>query len=128
MADISKLKNYRTIYKRYYEIDFDKSYVVHHIDFNRENNDISNLVLLPKELHEKYHTIINSITISIDKPKADGFIDIRLSNLNLTDYNFNMFKLLPEIILECSKWLYFKKYGYSVATQRFIWGKENGNI
>ena len=39
---------YREKYKRYYRIEFSKEYVVHHIDFDRENNDISNLLLLPK--------------------------------------------------------------------------------
>ena len=28
---------------------------IHHIDFNRENNDISNLVALPKKVHRDYH-------------------------------------------------------------------------
>ena len=55
MENINELKNYRLKYKRYYGIDFDKNYVVHHIDENRSNNDISNLVLMPLELHSKYH-------------------------------------------------------------------------
>ena len=44
--------SYREKYKRYYGIEFGKDFVIHHIDFDRENNDISNLVLLPRELHE----------------------------------------------------------------------------
>lgn len=30
---------------------------VHHIDNNHNNNDIRNLVLIPHELHQKYHTL-----------------------------------------------------------------------
>ena len=56
MKDINKLKDYREKYKRYYNIDFGSDFVVHHIDENRQNNDISNLLLLPRELHSKYHT------------------------------------------------------------------------
>lgn len=32
MKDINKLKDYRLKYKRYYDIDFDKDYAIHHID------------------------------------------------------------------------------------------------
>lgn len=56
MKDINQLKNYRLKYKRYYKIDFGSEYAIHHIDFNRKNNDISNLLLLPNDLHSKYHT------------------------------------------------------------------------
>lgn len=31
-------------------------YEIHHVDFNRENNDISNLVCIPKEEHHKIHS------------------------------------------------------------------------
>ena len=48
--------DYISIYKDATGIDFDSSnYEVHHIDEDRSNNDIENLVLLPKELHSKYH-------------------------------------------------------------------------
>lgn len=50
-----KNSNYRQLYKDYYGIDFDESMVVHHIDFDRTNNRIENLLLMPKELHAKYH-------------------------------------------------------------------------
>lgn len=55
------LKNYRTKYKRYYGIDFDSSYDVHHIDGNHENNNINNLLLLPKDLHQKYHELTQKL-------------------------------------------------------------------
>lgn len=106
------MANYRAIYKKYFGIDFDKNYVVHHMDFNRNNNDISNLLLLPKELHSKYHLIINALTICPEKPKADGFIDFRLSNVIITDYNFKIVALIPETIAECQKWLCYKRDNY----------------
>ncbi|MGN0451460.1 MAG: HNH endonuclease [Acutalibacteraceae bacterium] len=74
MKDMNAYKNYRTKYKRFYDINFDKSYHIHHIDFDRTNNDITNLLLLPGELHTKYHLIINAISICPEKPKADGII------------------------------------------------------
>lgn len=120
MKDTNKLKNYREKYKRYYGIDFGSEYSIHHIDFDRTNNDISNLLLLPKELHAKYHMILNAISICPDKPKADGFIDVRISNAMITDYNAKMFELLPETIAECNKWLKWKQERYSAAAQKII--------
>ena len=60
--------NYRRFYQERLGIILDQSYHVHHIDGNRQNNDIKNLVALPKKLHSKYHNqkvkydfVVNSI-------------------------------------------------------------------
>lgn len=47
--------NYRKLYAKHYGITIPPEYDVHHIDFNRNNNDIKNLILLPKELHQRIH-------------------------------------------------------------------------
>lgn len=47
--------DYRKEYKKHYGIDFGSDYQIHHIDFNHENNSIDNLILLPKELHQRLH-------------------------------------------------------------------------
>lgn len=121
---MKQLKDYRKIYKEYYKIDFGREYEIHHIDFNRENNNISNLLLLPKALHAKYHMVINAISISTEKPKADGFVDLRLSNSNITDYYASMFDLLPEIMSECNKWIEYKRYGYDNSVSQYIFKGE----
>lgn len=51
--------NYRKKYKDYFKIHFGSEYDIHHIDFNHENNDIDNLLLLPKKLHRKLHDAKN---------------------------------------------------------------------
>lgn len=48
-------ENYRKIYAEATGCEVPKNFDVHHIDFNRQNNDIQNLVALPKELHQRYH-------------------------------------------------------------------------
>ena len=51
-----KNTNYRKFYADYYGINWDhKRFQVHHIDGNRQNNSIENLVLLPTELHQLFH-------------------------------------------------------------------------
>ena len=49
---------YRNYYKKFFEIQFDNSFDVHHINGNREDNDIDNLLLLPKMLHRKLHIVL----------------------------------------------------------------------
>ena len=46
---------YRKYYCKYHGLDLSADYHVHHLDHNRENNHISNLVHLPLSLHARYH-------------------------------------------------------------------------
>lgn len=96
--------NYRKYYKNYYNIDFDKKYVVHHIDCNRENNNIHNLVLLPVELHIKYHNqkiIIENIEMPT-KICGNG-------NSGYSCYLYELKKFI-NILEECNKWYDYKMY------------------
>lgn len=56
---MAKKFNYRKYYKEYYGIDFGPEYHIHHMDFDKSNNDISNLLLLPGKLHSRYHFLLN---------------------------------------------------------------------
>jgi len=56
------MKDYRKYYAKYYGIKWDtKAFDVHHIDRDRENNDIRNLVLLPKSLHSELHRVYGEV-------------------------------------------------------------------
>ena len=35
---------------------------IHHMDHNRNNNEISNLVSIPRKLHKRYHAFYNFIS------------------------------------------------------------------
>ena len=52
---ISKFMNYIKIYENHTRHAVPVGYEIHHIDHNRENNEIQNLVLLPDTLHRAYH-------------------------------------------------------------------------
>lgn len=110
--------HYRIKYKKHFGIEFDENFEVHHIDLDRKNNDIDNLVLLPKELHEQYHSIINSISVCPEKPKADGIIDLRLNNALVTEYGAKSFELLPEVMAKCQRWYRLKLDGYPVRGRK----------
>ncbi len=49
------MANYRRIYEKHYGVKIPKDYDIHHIDEDRENNDPSNLLALPRQLHRKWH-------------------------------------------------------------------------
>jgi hypothetical protein len=63
--------NYRKFYEEKTGKKIPKDFDVHHIDLNRENNEIENLVAIPKHLHKKYHSLLCKIMplggIKIDK-------------------------------------------------------------
>ena len=108
MKDINKLKNYRLKYKRYYGIEFDGGYDVHHIDFDRSNNDIDNLLLLPSELHQKYHFYLNDLC-GPDWKSGKLELGTKLSWSGIGPYrNDEMVIGLIETIRECRKWIEYK--------------------
>lgn len=105
---MAKKFDYRQYYKDYYNIDFGSEYEVHHIDFDRSNNDINNLLLLPKPLHAKYHKLYPYIQSIIDDRALKAVIDIN----NGTTYYFDEMKSFCEIMIEINHWKLEKVEGY----------------
>ena len=114
MKDISQLKNYREKYKRYYGIEFDRKFVVHHIDENRENNDINNLLLLPLKLHSKYHTYKDMFKMIA----KDGLcLDLTYSGSTMLRMQLAYLDDFVEAWSEIQKWIEYKyraDMGYEV--------------
>lgn len=106
MKDISKLKDYKMKYKRYYGIDFDsKKYEIHHLDLNHNNNGIENLLLLPKDLHHKYHFYLSSV---VNQSIGNGRIHSSIQSSE--NYLINcLLKFIP-IYQECNKWYDYKLF------------------
>lgn len=104
------MKNYRKYFKDYYGINFSEDYDIHHIDLNHDNNDINNLMLLPKVLHSKYHMLLN-LTMSVCDTFTKTFNSKIHSNAICGDnYNLNACKQLIEILEECNKWYDYKLF------------------
>lgn len=100
------MTNYIKLYERTFGITWDhKKYEIHHIDGNRDNNNIQNLVLLPKELHRDLH----SVQIQIDALETAEY-----DFLNFGQSSWMMFD--PESYLEvldrCRKWGALKSLNY----------------
>lgn len=101
-------KNYRQYYKDYFGIDFGSNLHIHHIDGNRENNHIDNLLLMPKELHSKFHLASYSYEdgYKLFSPKLEYILPNGLS------YSQEMFKIYIDCIIEIQKWVYYKEFKY----------------
>ena len=105
MKDCLKLKDYRLKYKRYYGIDFDDQYDIHHIDLDHNNNDINNLLLLPKKLHRKYHFYLNMIRDVTFTWKIHSSYNCQPEHL----YTSRLQDFL-EVLNECNKWYDYKLF------------------
>lgn len=112
MKDINQLKDYRKKYKRYYGIEFGSEYAVHHIDFDRSNNNIENLLLLPRGLHNKYHMCLDGC--SNNEHMINGIIT------DLPKYKLTSMLHLVEALTEIQKWVKWKSYNYDEYLKNFI--------
>ena len=98
-----KRTNYRQYYKKYFGIEFGPEMAVHHIDFDRTNNNIENLLLLPKELHSKYHWYVSALGGA-----GTGMIDPDM-RISANTYRNSALKGLGETLDEIAEWITTKK-------------------
>ena len=56
--------DYRRVWRKHFPYKI-KDYEIHHIDSNKRNNLISNLIYIPKKLHKQYHWSKNFIAYII---------------------------------------------------------------
>lgn len=104
------MRQYRKYFQDYYGIKLNKNYDIHHIDLNHENNQISNLMILPKKLHNKYHILINSTNFTGDIFCKTFNAKIHSNIVNGDNYNLYMSQQLIEVLYECNKWYDYKLY------------------
>ena len=100
--------DYVRFYKKSLGIDFSgKDYDIHHLDGNHGNNNLSNLLLLPKKLHHQYHFSC--------PPKEVCTPDLVPQSILEPGVGFNNF-LLESLehfftaYIECCKWADYKEY------------------
>ena len=111
---MAKRVDYRKFYAQYYGIEVGKEFDIHHIDFDRSNNDPSNLLMLPKNLHKRYHLILTAFNCYTTNKKVT-------INLGLNDIDSTKVKILKHLyptMKECFKW---KEY----RDQRSLWREQN---
>ena len=96
------IERYKAYYKNHFMVDIDSDkFVVHHIDFNRENNDMDNLLVLPAALHKKYHAALEEI----DRNEVYVPYAIVTNHLNSESFNYGLLRDYMEVYAECMKWM-----------------------
>ena len=105
MARYPNRNNYRQYYKNYFGIDFGRDYVIHHVNFNRDDNDIGNLLLMPRELHGKYHMNLNYFEYYIDSQRI-------LTDANGCQLAPQVLENFAEVLHEVNLWRYYKETNY----------------
>ena len=97
------MENYIKIYEEHYGIQIPDEYVIHHMDRDRSNNKISNLLLLPEKLHQQYHFYSQG-------SGNDGFtFGTELSDMFRYDYNHVTAERLLEVLKQCEFWCFVKE-------------------
>ena len=106
MGRKGKNTDYRQLYKDYYNIQFGHDMVVHHIDFDRNNNDIRNLILLPNKLHAKYHFAL-SMLFGLEKQESllDG---LKLTGPMVPAHYTQWLRIMADTLNEIAPWIQMK--------------------
>lgn len=113
--------NYRKIYENALQQKIPIEFEVHHIDLNHYNNDITNLVAIPKYLHKEFHKYVNSIENRrfINNFQFEDLYKIG-GNFDL-DWNLitqDLIQLLP-VMMEISKYIIAKQNRLSTIQQMY---------
>ncbi len=127
--------NFRKLYCDALNVELPTEFEVHHIDMNRENNVIQNLVAIPVKLHRHYH---NCQLMSF--PESERLIPI-MPPQSATSLGNDFFKLVlapafyefEKIYYEIQKWIEYRDHlifgfpnrnGLSYSNEqadRYIW-------
>ena len=99
----------RQYYKDYYNIDFGDDYVVLHMDFDDKNNNICNLLMLPKKLYRRYMFYLNFLGATKSNngiAELDLKIEIQAGNIPMTRYK--MIEGFCKTMNEINQWVVIK--------------------
>lgn len=96
---------YADEYKKMHGIDIRKNdFDVHHIDHDKNNNSMDNLVLLPRILHRRYHKIHSEMQ------RHEFAIPRKIVGKNVCNdtYMISLTKEYFKVLEECADWKHAK--------------------
>jgi hypothetical protein len=97
---------YRGFYELHTKLKIPENFIIHHIDFNRQNNTLINLVCVPNKLHIQYHTLIIPERFNFNRSVVSVVDGGNAYNSFVKDM---LDKFLP-VLEEMNKWADFKYY------------------
>ena len=106
------MENYRKKYIEHLGLkELPSEYHVHHIDGDRTNNDISNLVALPAQTHGRYHAALHDFKLYADADKikhVQTSIDPFARGHGIAHLIVYGIQRLDEAKLECMNWVMYR--------------------
>lgn len=107
--------DYCKVYEDAFGITWDRrKYEIHHIDGDHSNNDISNLILLPRALHRDIHTALNLHNGSWGKSLHEvvkDFMGDTLNGWSNWDLAYSVSRIM-DAVFACTEWCILKKMDY----------------
>lgn len=102
------MEDYKRKYEKLCNVKIPKNYEIHHIDMDRTNNNIYNLVMLPKELHQQYHTLR-------EKMENNFYINYSITSIldsgnGINELSNIYYKEFIKVIGECNKYADYRDY------------------
>lgn len=97
--------NYRKIYEQHYGITIPDDFEIHHINKDRTDNRIENLLLLPSRIHQSFHIVDNEL--------SRGFIE-NINYISATVNNVHELGYIREYVEVWAKIIPALKYWSSV--------------
>ena len=122
--DLFIMTQYRKLYADYYGITWDaKEMEVHHVDYDRSNNHISNLILLPRWVHRDLHKMYSKVRyIQAFVPSTDQLLKelAREALLVGASYVGDTAKDYYLVLANCSHWCLLRNVRYYTPDGRHI--------
>lgn len=108
------MTDYKKLYAEKYGITWDNDLEIHHIDRNRNNNDISNLILLPGYLHRELHNCLREAVYLSEQASAGDLVERMMERvLNYgNDYDHQTLMRFCYVLSECRRWGLLKLVSY----------------
>jgi len=100
-------KAYRTNYLKHFNLTNNQNFNIHHLNFDRECNDLGNLVLLPAELHASIHRLILSLSST-----TKSTLNIDVSKAKMIVHDVPILQELANYLYELDFWITFKNRNY----------------
>ena len=97
--------NSRKYYEKHFNVKVPKDFDVHHIDCNRNNNDITNLVAIPRVLHRRYHAAKYNFHITITEKHS--FISSDNCNIALS-FELDIIEEMHKTLRGCFPYIFYR--------------------